>query len=126
MKQGIILRGCQRQFENFTDEIRHQRAATAALRLKMRHIWNRHDVGKVERLIPVLISIHRSSTKSSGAKSFCVKVDLFSSLKEFFLVLKQFSIVIQIVNVHLEASFSEAFQEIRASVVTHFRNDLKR
>src|SRR5258708_13322465 len=64
MKERIILSGSERKLEDFANEIRHNRATATAQWFQMGDVWNRHVVRKVQRIIPVFISLHSPAPKA--------------------------------------------------------------
>src|SRR5215469_6857670 len=62
VKKRIILCSRERKFDDFSYEIRHNRTTTAAHWFQVRDVRNGHIVGKLEEIIPVLLSIHRPGT----------------------------------------------------------------
>src|SRR6266403_5118294 len=126
VEEGIILRGRQRELEDVTDEERHHRAAASSLSLQVADIGHRHVVGKVEQLEPVGIPIQRARTESESAKLSPPVIDSFGALREAFAVREEAAIVVQIVDVDLEAAGANAVEEARRDRVTPFRYELKR
>ena len=57
MEKRVILRCGYGKFEHLADEVREDRAATASLRIQVRHIGYGHIIGEIKRIVPINIPI---------------------------------------------------------------------
>ena len=125
MKQGVVLRRGHRYFQHLADKVRHHRAATAPLRIEVRDVRHRHVVFKIEQVIPELVAIEHSRSKTRRAKLLAIRIDLGRALDKTFPVPEQVSVMIQIVDDNLETAIPNRLQECRGHVVPLLRDDLE-
>src|SRR5205085_485758 len=104
VEQRVILRERKRQLEDLADEVRHHRAAAAALGLEVRDVRHGHVEGELERVEPLLFAIHRPGSEAAAAEAPGVSVDLGRTLQERLAALKEISIVIEVVEIDLETA----------------------
>ncbi len=116
VEQRVVLDGRQRQLQDIADEIRHHRAASAALRLEMRGVRNRHVVRKLKGVEPRLLAVHRARAEAIAAEFARVVVDALGLAQERVLVGKQAPIVIQVVQIDFETTPAQ----LRRSTPPHF------
>src|ERR1700733_16022165 len=126
MNQGVVLRGRQRQLKDITYEVRHYRAAATSLRLQVGHIGHRHVVGKLKRIIPSEIAIHRASTEAARIVLMNVAVNRCRSPKKLSTLQVQTPIVIQVVNIELESPLLDFQDVLFRNVIAFFGYHLKR
>src|SRR5260370_12903831 len=97
---------------------------TASLRVQVGGVGYRHVVRGSQSLIPLLVAIHDSSSEPACAVSLQILIYFRNAPEKFFLVLIEMTVVIQVVNIHFEATIADAFEQTGWHSVANFRNDL--
>src|SRR5208283_5157995 len=103
LKERVVLRARHRKLNDLSNEIRHDGAATASLRVEMGHVGNRHIIGELESVIPVRVAVEDAGSKALGAILPGIVVDALRSAQKLRMLSVQTAVVLQIVNVHFEA-----------------------
>src|SRR4051794_37118725 len=80
MEEAIVLRGGHGQFEDLPNEVRHNGAAAAPLRVQMGYVWNRHVIGKIQSIVPVDIPVQTGRAKSPSSITRSVRVNMRHAL----------------------------------------------
>src|SRR5215475_13899376 len=88
-------------------------------------VWNRGVIREFKRVVPILVSIKYCSTKAFRSKTFSVSIDLCDTLLERLAIPEQVSVMIQVVNSHLEATLPDQINVRRCDCVTLFRHNFK-
>src|SRR4029077_12253775 len=125
MEKRIILRCGYRKFEDLANEEREHRAAAAALGIEVRNVRNRHVVGEIESVVPILIPIQHSRSEAQSTKLPCVTIDSFGTMHKLCSIAEEVTIMIQVVNIYFEASLSNLLQKRFWNPVSFFWDDLK-
>src|SRR5208282_5252269 len=98
VEQRVILGYSHRQFQNVPNEIWHNGTTPTSLRIQVRHIWNRHIVSEVERVVPYLLAIEYPCAEANSAVFLSIGIDLGRTLAKLLLGPIQVPIMIQVVN----------------------------
>ena len=125
IEQSVVLRGHDGNFQDFANKVRLSRAAAARLRIEMADIRHRHVVGAIEEFVPIEISIQNAGTITGGVEFSSVVVDASDAAKKFVTITKEVTVMVEIVNVDLEATFAERTQKLIGDFVAYFGNKLK-
>src|SRR5689334_21820975 len=125
VKEGVVLSGGNRQFQDFAHEVWHYGTASAALWIQMRCIGHGHVVRKIEGVVPCEIAIEGSRAKPEGTKGPAVMINAASPLEELRLARKEPSVMIQIVDIDFKPSGANLLHKRWAKSVAFFRNQLK-
>src|SRR5258707_6565809 len=125
IEQSVVLRGHDGNFQDFANKVRLSRAAAARLRIEMADIRPRHVVGAIEEFVPIEISIQNAGTITGGVEFPAVVVDASDAAKEFLAIAEEIPVMVEIVNVDLEAALAEGTQKLIGDFVADFGNNLK-
>src|SRR5262249_38325479 len=90
------------------------------------HVWDRHVVGDVQRVVPFGPPIEDPGTESTGAELASVPVDPARPALELVAVAKQEPVVVQIVDIDLESPAMDLVEVARRNRVATLGDDLKR
>src|SRR5437867_3644553 len=111
MEERVVLCRCQRKFEDLADEIRHNSAAAAPLRVQVRDIGDGHVIGEVQCVVPVQVSIEHSGPKATRPEVLPILTNSSGTAQELPPVPKQVSVVIQVVHIDLESPLSNIVEK---------------
>src|SRR2546426_817977 len=111
MEQGIVLNGRERQLQYLPDEKRCLTTTAASLRLEMRHARHGHVIRKLQRVIPLLIPIESARAKAERAIVPAILVDPLNPPREFLATREESTVMVQVVNVDLEPTMTDLFEE---------------
>jgi len=125
VEKSVVLSGNDRNFQNFSDEVRLGGAAATALGIEVADVGNGHVVGIIKEFVPVEIAIKNAGAVADRAELAAVFVDAGDAAKKFFAVAEQVAIMIEVVDVNLETAVAEALQIFVGDIVAAFRDDLK-
>src|ERR1700735_2118290 len=103
MEQHVVLRGGDGEFQDFVDKIRHHGATATPLGVKVRHVGHRHIEGKIKSLVPQWVSVKHCGTKSLCLVIGDVAIDECSPSLKFFPIVKQPTIVVEVLDANLES-----------------------
>src|SRR5438094_2604666 len=125
MKNRVILTGGKGNFEDPSNKIGHHRAAPAALWFKVRHVGYGHVVGKLKRIVPVLVAIHGARAKPARIVSLHIFVDSIGLPQKLRLLPEKAAVVIQVMNVKFEAAASNFAHKAVRNLVALLGHDLE-
>src|SRR5437899_682657 len=125
MEQGIILCCRQWKLKNIPDEIRHDRAATAPLRVQMADIRHRHIVGECKRVVPIWIPVEGAGSEPFRAILSYILIYSGGALQELTTLSKQIPVMIEVVDIYLKAPLSHSAQDVLQYRVSFLRDNLK-
>src|SRR5438093_5197684 len=126
MEERIVLGRGQRKLENLADEVGHDGAAATPLRVQVRDIGDAHVIGKVQRVVPLQVSIEHSGAEAIRTEVLPISIDPLGTSQELVSVAKQLSVVIQVMHVDLESPLSNIVEETRGDSIPALRDDLER
>ena len=96
-----------------------------ALRLKVGHVGDGHVEFKIQRVEPLLVTIHNSGAEAAGSELFAVPINCGDPLHESRLVDEQQSVVIKVVHIHFKTAGANAVKIGGGDFIPLLRNDLK-
>src|ERR1700740_3099968 len=91
----------------------------------MPDIGDRHVIGIIKEFVPIEISIQNGGTEAGSMEFSAVVVDASDAAKEFLTIAKKVTVMIKIVDIHLNGALSKRAQNFIGSFVATFGNDLK-
>ena len=92
----------------------------------MRRIWNGHVIRELEGAEPTLFAVHHCGAETVASKFPRVLVDPLGPLQELFLVGKQESVVVEVVQIDFEAPLPQPRGCATPRLFTALGNELKR
>jgi len=98
VEEGVVLDVGDGDFEEVADEVRHDGAAAAALRIEVGDVGDGHVVGEVELVEPVLIAVEDSGAETGGTEFAAVVVDFGDAFEELGAVVVEMAVVVEVVD----------------------------
>ena len=98
VKQRIVLRRGDREFQQLPDEIRHYGAAATALGIEVRDVGHRHFIREIKIVEPFFAAIENRGAKSFRAPLSAILINFGHSAKKLLTVAVKVSVMIQILN----------------------------
>src|SRR5580704_6531826 len=126
VKERIILRGSDRDFQYLSDKVGHYRAAPARLRVQMPYVGNGHVIRTLQCIEPAQIPVQRSRPESLRIKLLQVAVNFPGATQKFFPGPKKIAVVAEIVDINLAAALPYLLEKCGRYLVTFFRYHLIR
>src|SRR5947207_637742 len=125
VEQRIILDRRERKLQDPPDKEGHEAATTAALRVQMRGARHGHVVGKLQGVIPILVSIEPARTKAECPISPAICIDPLDPAEECVMPREELAVVVEVMDVDLEAAISDLLEEPFSDRITFLRHDLE-
>jgi len=125
VEERMILCGRYRELKERSNKVGLYRAASSALWIQMRDVWNGSIVLKLEHVEPHLIPIKYRGAEAHRLILLGISVDLFHATFKFDPILEEFAIVIKILNVNFKSSAPDLLEKSRLYGITFFRHDLE-
>src|SRR5712691_2932979 len=92
----------------------------------MRDVRDGHIKGKIERIVPILVAIHRSRAETSRRVPVNVSIDASCPAQEFLVLQIEAPVMIQVVHIEFKPAASNFTDILIRDLVALLGNDLKR
>src|SRR5215471_19332555 len=107
VEERVVLRGDDGDLEHLAYKIRFGGATSTGLRVQVTHIRHRHVVGILERVVPIEIPVQNAGAIARCLEPFSVGVDTRHSAQKLFPMLKEFAVMVEVVDIDFKAALSE-------------------
>src|SRR6516165_10008424 len=124
MKKRVILCGSKWEFDDPAYEIGHNRTTSATQWFKMGDVRNGHVVGKLEDIVPFLLSIHRPGAETSRVVPSRIAVNSSGPSCKFCALPVETSVMIQVMDIEFTSAAANSTNIFIWNVVTLLRDDL--